>query len=483
MGFRKQLIDDFLKLKAEFLTAHHSRKKDLKKGIDKLRADIASFGGHKKEEGFDWAVEFAEIFVAGGFDIAISNPPYVRMELFKAIKPMLKLRFPKIHAERTDLYCYFYARAIESIRPGGMLVFISSNKWFRAGYGANLRSFVADHCSVLSITDFGELPIFDAAATFPMIFVARRDTSPSTPILTQVETLDPPYPDLAAIVREEGCRLSSQAVQGSAWMVTDRSSSDIVARMRTNGIPLADYAGSDMLYGIKTGLNSAFVIDDHQRRQLLSENPQCARAVKRFVVGDDIRKWRVENDGKWLLYMYHSIDTEGLKPIISHLRPYKSQLERRATKQEWYELQQPQLRYSEAFERPKIIFPDIAKERRFAFDTKGRYIANTAYAIARDDLFLLAVLNSTLIWAFVKATFSCLGDPERGGRFRFFSQFVSAIPIPKCPAAEKDAIALLAERCLSNRDRLEHYERDIDARVARLFKVKIHGGSAVVAST
>jgi hypothetical protein len=126
MGFRKQLIDEFLSAKADFLTAHHTHKREVKKRVEKLKSDIASFGGHKPGQGFDWAVEFAEVFIDDGFDIAIANPPYVRMELFKDIKPILKRRFPTVHAERADLYCYFYARATELLAKQGQLAFISS---------------------------------------------------------------------------------------------------------------------------------------------------------------------------------------------------------------------------------------------------------------------------------------------------------------------------------------------------------------------
>ncbi len=133
MGFRKQLIDDFLKLKTEYLTDHHGHKKELRGKIDQLKSDIGSFNGHDSAGGFDWAVEFAEAFIASGFDIVVANPPYVRQELIKEIKPQLAIRYPDTYTGTSDLLCYFYSRAFELLRnPGGMLVFISSNKWLRS---------------------------------------------------------------------------------------------------------------------------------------------------------------------------------------------------------------------------------------------------------------------------------------------------------------------------------------------------------------
>ena len=144
-----------------------------------------------------WHVAFAEVFAPrreagdlggglnlgltlappptpGGFDIVLANPPYVRQELIKDIKPLLKQAYAAIYNGTADLYTYFYARAVQLLKPGGVLAFISPNKWFRAGYGAHLRKYIADKCDVHSITDFGDLPVFENATTYPMIFVADK---------------------------------------------------------------------------------------------------------------------------------------------------------------------------------------------------------------------------------------------------------------------------------------------------------------------
>src|SRR5207237_7334364 len=87
----------------------------------------------------------------------LANPPYVRMELFKDQKPVLRKNFPQVHADRADLYVYFYGRALQLLRAGGMLVFISSNEWLRSGYGAKLRQALSETADISSITDFGEI--------------------------------------------------------------------------------------------------------------------------------------------------------------------------------------------------------------------------------------------------------------------------------------------------------------------------------------
>jgi type I restriction-modification system DNA methylase subunit len=467
MGFRKQLIDDFLKLKAEYLTAHHGNKKDLKKKIDNLKDDIASFGGHKKGDGFDWVVEFAEAFVAGGFDITLANPPYVRMELFKEIKPVLKHHFPDVHAERADLYCYFYARAVELLNGNGMLSFISSNKWLRAKYGAPLRKHLFQSCGIKSITDFGDLPVFESATAYPMVFVARKGNQNGGHGVrfTKVDSLESPYPDVLAITQLSGHQLPTDAMQDDKWLMADEKDQSLIARMKATSVPLRDVLAGKILYGLKTGLNKAFVIDGKASREL-SSNSTTKKIIKKFVVGKDIQRWTVKPNDKFLLYLYHDVDTKGLDKVLDHIGSFRKELLNRATNQEWYELQQPQEAYASGFEGPKIVYPDIAKFPRFALDESGAYVDHTAFALPTDDLFLLGVLNSIP----TNRYFQQVGAVVRGGYLRFQRQFVENIPIPNVSASDRSRVVSIVKKCLSETgEKLQKHELELNEAVARLY--------------
>jgi len=467
-GFRKPLLDEYLKLRAEFLTAHHNHKTELRKRIAEIRTTIHGWAHTGSAvDGFDWAVEFTEVFTDGGFDIVLANPPYVRMELFKPIKPVLRQNYPHVHAERADLYCYFYARGLELLRQSGMLVFISSNKWFRANYGAKLREYVSKTCHVLSITDFGDLPVFEGATAYPMIFVSQkiRDASEGT-VYTHVESLGPPYPDVHAVLNQQGQTLPRQALKGSNWVLSTSANGKLLAKMQASGIPLLEYVNGKIYYGVKTGLNEAFVIDGETREQLLARSPSASEVIKPLAVGKDIRRWNVAERDRWLLYMYHGIETKDLVAVLDHLRPFRKELEKRATTQEWYELQQPQERYSSAFTGPKIVFPDIAKDLRFAPALKELYLNNTAYFLPVMDLYLLSVLNSCLVQDFYVEVSAQI----RGGYLRCFTQYMERIPIPDAPAATRKAIGALAQQCLNAKGvGCEKWESEINERVAALY--------------
>jgi type I restriction-modification system DNA methylase subunit len=467
IGLRKSLVDDYLKAKAEYMRAHHGRKLELKNEITRLRADIASWA-HRGASDFDWPIDFAEVFAENGFDVVLANPPYVRMELFKDIKPILRANFPHIHADRTDLYCYFYARSLEILRDRGVLVFISSNKWFRARYGAKLRKYISETCSIRSITDFGDLPVFESATAYPMIFIAQKTTSREKGVLfTKVTSLNPPYPDVLALIRTHGHQLPSSAVSGADWTVGDQSGVEFFTQIRGEGTPLLQYAQGQIFYGVKTGLNDAFVIDGKRRRELVTaDGAPAARVIKSLITGRDIRKWKARNADRWLIYIGHDSDVRGLSAVLKHLKPYKSELENRATKQAWYELQQPQARYAAHFDKPKIVYPIITNEPRFALDTTGAYINDKVYAIPTDDLYLLGVLNSSAFWRVITA----LCSPLRGGFYELRVTQLANMPIPDATKIERSKIASLVERCLTleDSDRVE-IETEIDERIAKLY--------------
>ncbi|HZP83384.1 MAG TPA: TaqI-like C-terminal specificity domain-containing protein, partial [Chthonomonadaceae bacterium] len=497
--FRQEQIERFKALKARHMRAHDHEKQALHKEIARLRDEIAQ-GIHPgaQVEGFDWGVEFAEVFlpekplatiggafnfgqelaeqdVPGGFDIVLANPPYVKQQLIIEQKPTLQKVYPAVYTGTADLYCYFYARALQLLRPGGMLVFISSNKWFRAAYGAKLRKHIAETCRVESITDFGELPVFQNAATFPMIFVAQRIYSNSTPppvYFTQVKSLEPPYPDVLTLIQRDGQPLPSNALHGADWTLTDSASADRLRKMEKAGVPLRQYVNGQIYRGVVTGLNSAFYITDAKRTELITQDPKSAEIIKPLAVGDNVRRWCINRE-KWFIVTHTGVDIVRYPAIFAHLQIQQYRLEKRWDKgKHWWELRS--CVYYDAFDKPKIVYPDIGKEPRFTLDTEGHYLDATATCIANSDLYLLGLLNSKVVWEYVSSKCAILGDAEKGGRIRLKTFYVEQIPIPDAPQAERQAIAALVQCCLDAKGvGCEAWEKEIDARVAALYGLEL----------
>ncbi len=134
---------------------------------------------------------------------------------------------------------------------------------------------------------------------------------------------------------------------------------------------LRHYVKNRIFYGVKTGLNQAFIVDTDTRDRLIREDRHAAEIIKPFLRGRDIKRWSAQNNEQWLIYTRKGIDISRYPSIAAYMRPFKQSLEGRATKQEWYELQQPQYAYSPSFEAPKIVYPDIYEHQSFAIDLTG----------------------------------------------------------------------------------------------------------------
>lgn len=476
LGLREVLVRQAAEAKEEYQNAHLKDKKvsartvieDLIEKIGRL----THLGEGLSEGAFDWPVEFSEVFADGGFDIVLANPPYIRQEKLgreykeRSLRPV----HPEVYAGTADLYVYFYSRAVQCLKPGGMLAFISSKQWLRAGYGAKLREHIAGKCSILSITDFGELPIFENAATFPMIFIARKGKFETTTRFTQVKSItEEPYPDVLALIREQGQELPPDAFNGSEWRLTDLESINIIRKMKASGVPLGEYVNGRIYYGIKTGFNKAFVIDGTTRAELIRQDPNSAEIIKPLAVGDDIRKWHIRERDRWLIVTKIGVDMKRYPAVMAHLKRWQPELEQRWDKgRHWWELRA--CAYYPAFEEPKILYPDIGKEPRFTLVRTNHYVEATGSCIACDDRYLLGVLNSASVWAYLGVRCAVLGDADKGGRIRLKSFYVEKIPIPNAPASDRASISALVEKCLAAKGvACEAWEAEINGRVARLY--------------
>ncbi|MCS6918381.1 MAG: BREX-1 system adenine-specific DNA-methyltransferase PglX [Fimbriimonadales bacterium] len=176
--FRQQQIEEYERLKADYMRAHgDEQKRVLREQVKSLRAEIQQWAHPQGGvEGFDWRVEFAEVFKDGGFDIIVANPPYVRQELIDSeVKEKLQAQYRDAAVGRSDLYVYFYARALQLLKPGGMHVFVCSNSWLDVGFGGKLQEYLLRHAHIRAIYDSALERQFASADVNTIISVLQKD--------------------------------------------------------------------------------------------------------------------------------------------------------------------------------------------------------------------------------------------------------------------------------------------------------------------
>ncbi|NWJ97022.1 MAG: Eco57I restriction-modification methylase domain-containing protein, partial [Chloroflexi bacterium] len=359
-----------------------------------------------------------------GFDIVIGNPPYVRQEAIKEQKPLLAKALPEVYAGTADLYVYFYGRGFQLLREGGHLAYISSNKFFRADYGKNLRQFFSSKVKLQTVIDFGDLPVFEATAYPSIIIGAKGVPSPKHELATlSVETLEV-VNQLPDFIKANAGQQPQSTLTIEGWNIGEATTQALLAKIKAAGQPLTKYIGGKFYYGIKTGFNEAFVIDSVTRDQLIAQDPKSVEIIKPFLRGKDVKRYKVTYANLYIILAYRGVNISNYPAILNHLSQYETQLRKKAGGGQWYELQASPGDFSR-FENQKIVYPDIAPSCRFSYDSSGMYGVNTLYFIPSTDMYLLGLLNATV----TEFYYRFLSSQIRGGYLRFFSIYVGQIPI------------------------------------------------------
>ena len=422
-----------------------------------------------------------------GFDIVIGNPPYVRQEAIKDQKAALKPHYPHSYSGTADLYVYFYERSFQLLNPNGCLSFITSNKWFRAKYGADLRQYMATHTRLRQIIDFGDEAVFDALA-YPTIVIATKRDKPVALVDAKNEVLALNWDggneafrvsDFPEVFAAERFAVPQSELKPGGWQLERPVKRRLLERLRKAGQPLGEYCKGRFYYGIKTGLNEAFVITREQRDALVAQDPQSAEIIKSFLRGRDVKRWNVESQDLWLIFTRRGVDINDYPAIKKHLTPFKAQLKpkpdnwddrkdgtwpgRKAGPYQWFNIQD-NIAYWEEFETPKIVYPDIYLHQSFAWDTKQHYLANTCYFIPTTERWLTSLLNSSAVEWFYEQ----IAARIQGGYLRAFSDRMQAVPIPKTESSQRILIEQLTTAVEAGISRPE-YERLLNGLVYELF--------------
>jgi len=420
---------------------------------------VADAGVHPKA--FDWEVEFKEVFKQGGFDVVVGNPPYVRQEWLGDFKSYFEKTFQAYHG-MADLYVYFYELGLRILKPGGLLSFIVTNKWMKSGYGEPLRRFFAEDAWIKSVVDFGHAKqIFEDADVFPSILVARKPTAEAKPKTARICSIPRDQlriDDLSRQIDIQGFDRDRTSLDSRPWRLDDVSVDALLHRLRERGTPLKEFAGIKPLYGVKTGYNEAFLIDDATRNKLVAEDPKCSEIVRPYLRGQDIDRWVPDWAGLWMIFARRGIDISRYPSVRNHLETHRVGLEpkpkgwegeqwpgRKGGTYKWYEIQDP-VAYWEEFAKPKICVQMIAYHSRVALDDSGMLLNNAAVILPTSDRWLLACLNSPALWYFSFLTFPHKKDEA----LAMDIPYISEMPIPT-PAANRRSLAeKLVDRLVTN---------------------------------
>ena len=455
-------------------------------------------------------MELASPRPVSGFNIVIGNPPYVRQEELKKIKAfegLPELEQPLKDALKgdyfcytgtADLYVYFYEKALDILVPGGLLCFICSNKYFRAGYGKRLRHFLTTNSEVRLLIDFGDEPVFTSIA-YPSIILVRkiRETReksalPSVPkdmkqwselvpaeaeVLTLSWKSGPSIEEFPELLRQQGFTLPQSELKPTGWRSESPRKLRLMERIISIGTPLREYVESRVYRGITTGFNKAFVVDQATRDYLVAQHQSSVDLLKPFLRGKDVRRWVVKPNDEWLIFTRRGCDVRKYPVIHNYLKQFKEQLTpgipggRKPGSYKWFEIQD-NIAYWQRFEQTKIVSTKVSIRPTFAIDTSGCYLGNTSYffPVGPEALYLGGILNSHLFETYARRVFV----DKQNGWYEVQPEGLESFPIPAATPSERATLESLVDRLLRDKRTdadafVGELEAEIDSLVAHLY--------------
>ena len=485
VSLASHLIDQIQEHQAEFLVTHtNSEKQRLREEIAELKENLQGWQANADE--FVWQVEFSEVFQEGGFDIVIGNPPYVRQELIRSIRSVLERLFPSVYAGTADLYVYFYKRGAELLRASGILTYISSNKFLRAGYGERLRDFFTNSMCLRILLDFGSLSVFGASVNTSILLAENSDPDGETFFAATFRDESDVF-RLSSAFQERAFPMHTDALPSDGWTLTSPGVLRLLDRLQQTSTPLKECV-SGLYRGVITGCNDAFIISESVRQRLVAEDERSSVLIKPVLRGRNLRKWKGLSANEYLIAIASSANREWpwsnarndseaerifkrtYPALYRHLSGYRERLVAREDQGRFYWELRSCTYYTE-FEELKIVYPDVARYIGAYYDSEQAVGVNSTYFIPTNDLSLLAILNSQLFDWYARHKFQSLNDPWAGGGLRFFAQYMQHVPIADQTAEQKAALSRLVEQILADpqSDGVRDMERKIDELVYQLY--------------
>lgn len=388
----------------------------------------------------------------GGFDVVIGNPPYVQLQTMGEMSEILSKCGYETYNKSADLYCLFYERGCQILKPKGYLSYITSNKWLRVNYGESLRRFLTKKVNPKVLIDFPGIPVFADAVVDPHILILTNE-----PYQGKTETcaIKTNTSDLETVFE---ANKTAREFSSESWIIIPFNEARKLEQMKLNGTKLKDLPIS-INYGIKTGFNDAFFIDEETRQKLIAADARSAELIKPMVRGRDISAYEISGF-EYLVGTFPALklDIENYPAIKEHLLSFGfdrlkqtgDKGARKKTSGKWFETQDS-INYYEDFAKPKIMYPNMTSVFPFMYDETGLLSNDKSFILTANNdsvslLFLTAVFNSSLAKLWIWWNCPELGDNRREIRKIYFEHF----PVPQ---ANPEQTATLAQYA-SDRARL-----------------------------
>ncbi|MGL2589798.1 DUF7149 domain-containing protein [Helicobacter pylori] len=444
----------------------------------------------------EWRFEFPEVLNDEGdflgFDCIIGNPPYIRQEHIKDLKPLLEKQYQDFYNSTADIYTYFFALSYHLLKEKGFSAFITSNKYARAKYGTKLREWLLKKTTLVSYMELNALKVFESATVDTSIIHFIKQPPLKESVFNYYE---PTQNDKNDLKNTPSLLMKQNALQTESFIFANTTLLDLRDKMEQSGTPLKDW-GIQIYRGILTGCNEAFIIPTEKRDAILNacktqeERERTERLIKPILRGKDIKRYSYEWADLWVINTHNGytsafkskippIDIEKYPAIKAHLDSHYDAITTRSDQGDTpYNLRN--CAYLEDFEKEKIVYPETSQGAYFVYENSGMFLEKTAFMIVSDAYnlkLLTALLNSKLVTFYFKNF--CGGCILGKSGYQYNKHALEKIPIPQITTKNQELarkITDCAERILQAKEKnpkanTQELEKEIDALVYQLYNL------------
>ncbi len=441
----------------------------------------------------EWRFEFPEVLDDEGdflgFDCIIGNPPYIRQEQIKDLKPLLEKQYQDFYNSTADIYTYFFALAYHLLKEKGFSAFITSNKYARAKYGAKLREWLLKKTTIVSYMELNALKVFESATVDTSIMSFIKQPPPKE---NSFKYYEPTPNDKDDLKSTPYLLMKQNALSTESFIFANATLLDLRDKIESVGTPLKDW-DIQINYGIKTGANEAFIIPTEKRDAILNacktqeERERTEGLIKPILRGKDIKRYSYEWADLWVINTHNGytsfshkippIDIAKYPATKAHLDAHLDTIATRCDQGDTpYHLRN--CAYLEDFEKEKIVYPETSQGAYFIYENSGIFLEKTAFMIVSDAYnlkLLTALLNSKLITFYFKNF--CGGCILGKSGYQYNKHALEKIPIPKITEKNQELARKItdgAEQILQSKEKdpkanTQRLEKEIDALVYQLY--------------
>ena len=486
----QQLRGDLLLLTTANIDLFGKKKTDseVKDEVKKLEVSIQQKEKELEEKenskvyhnAFEWRFEFPEVldnegnFI--GFDVVIGNPPYFSISTLDSQiqQYFLKSSF-ETFAKGSDIYCLFYERGFDILKPEGTICFITSNRFCFTNYGVDLRTYLSNK-NIQQVINFNDLNIFENANVGSIILMLEKKRNISKNVLS-LDFKSTHLPNkLDEVIHNNAKIINKNFYNSNQWNFDNNEVQLLKAKIESKAIPFINWNDIAINRGVTTGANNIFVINSSIKEKLCKEDASSLEIIKPILRGRDIKRFGISWSGDWIIFTKRGINIEQYPAIKKYLTYYQKELEpgigRKPGNYKWYEIQDITAFWTK-FEKKKLIWTRLSNANTFAISQNEEFsLDSTSFAVTNDAEYLCGILNSKVVLFYFK-----LGSVIWGkDGIKWFGKYFDYIPIPQISIEEQQQIIELVNKILAAKKEnpkadTSQLENEIDQLVYKLYNL------------